>query len=119
MASATNSCRKSETKLSLVHEQFFASEGFGRGFRSSRQQKASRKTLAPFIPHNPLICLDSDERIQGNPSKSNSGFLGFRREILGAKEIQTCSPKVGGRLPKQSTARNGDMRRPLRRRPLT
>jgi hypothetical protein len=32
------------------------------------------KSLPPFIPHNPLISLDSDERIQGNPKESNSGF---------------------------------------------
>jgi hypothetical protein len=32
------------------------------------------KIVSPFIPHNPLISLDSDERIQGNPRKTNRGF---------------------------------------------
>jgi hypothetical protein len=34
--------------------------------------EASRKKNAAFIPCNPLISLDSDERIQGNPRESNS-----------------------------------------------
>jgi hypothetical protein len=35
------------------------------------------KIVPPFMPHNPLISLDSDERIQGNPRKTNSGFRLF------------------------------------------
>jgi len=30
------------------------------------------KNFPPKIPRNPLISLDSDERIQGNPRESNS-----------------------------------------------
>jgi hypothetical protein len=43
-------------------------------------EEAARKILARFIPHNPLISLDSDERIQGNPSEPNSHKLGFWRQ---------------------------------------
>jgi hypothetical protein len=39
--------------------------------------ETGEKIVSPFIPHNPLISLDSDERIQGNPRKSNSGFRLF------------------------------------------
>jgi hypothetical protein len=35
------------------------------------------KNFSPKIPRNPLISLDSDEGIQGNPSFSNPQKLGF------------------------------------------
>jgi hypothetical protein len=35
------------------------------------------KILIPFAPRNPLISLDSDERIQGIPRKTNSRFRVF------------------------------------------
>jgi hypothetical protein len=31
-------------------------------------EKTAKKNFPRFIPPNPLISLDSDERIQGNPS---------------------------------------------------
>jgi hypothetical protein len=34
------------------------------------------KFILTFIPHNPLKRLDSDERIQGNPTRKNQGFGG-------------------------------------------
>jgi hypothetical protein len=35
---------------------------------------------------NPLISLDLDERIQGNPRKSNAHNLGFRSETAGVQD---------------------------------
>src|ERR1700733_14956295 len=43
----------------------------------SRQGKRREKNFPPFFPRNPLISLDSDERIQGNPRKSNPHNPGF------------------------------------------
>jgi hypothetical protein len=40
-------------------------------FRVLVGREASRKIPARFIPCNPLKSLDWDERIQGNPKKSN------------------------------------------------
>ena len=45
-----------------------------RGFAPPRIRtpgKRARKNFSAKIPRNPLISLDSDERIQGNPRKSN------------------------------------------------
>ena len=38
---------------------------------------SAAKKLTRFIPHNLLISMDSDERIQGNPRKSKSEKSGF------------------------------------------
>ena len=35
-------------------------------------RKKPRKPFVRFVPGNPLISLDSDERIQGSPRKSNT-----------------------------------------------
>jgi hypothetical protein len=43
------------------------------------RRKSERKKLSPLFPGNPLISLDSDERIQGNPRKSNPHERGFSR----------------------------------------
>jgi hypothetical protein len=40
-------------------------------------EKGDGKKFLRFIPCNPLISLDSDERIQGNPNKSNPIIGGF------------------------------------------
>src|ERR1700688_1719826 len=42
-----------------------------------RDDKSARKKLLLKISCNPLISLDSDERIQGNPRKSKPQNLGF------------------------------------------
>jgi hypothetical protein len=39
------------------------------------------KNFPPKIPRNPLISLDSDERIQGNLGKSNPHKKGFHSEM--------------------------------------
>ena len=76
----TMSCRKTEVRLSWPHEQFCAflyqSWGGHSGAAHSRRQ-SDRKIFPAKFPHNPLISHDSDERIQGNPRKSNSDFRWF------------------------------------------
>jgi hypothetical protein len=54
----------------------------GRPFRSLRTPgtETRRNFFARFIPCNPLISLDSDERLQGNPRKPNRPNWGFRSE---------------------------------------
>jgi hypothetical protein len=42
-----------------------------------RGEKGSRNFIFAKIPRNPLKSIDSDERIQGNPRKSNGSCLGF------------------------------------------
>jgi hypothetical protein len=42
---------------------------------------SARKILVQFVPNNPLISLDSDERIQGKARKSNAKKFGFHSEI--------------------------------------
>jgi hypothetical protein len=52
----------------------------------SVQRREKRKEKFPrFFPRNPLISLDSDEEIQGNPIAGNWGFRG---ETAWAKKIQ-------------------------------
>ncbi len=100
---ATISCRKPETVLSSPHDRSSPRE---RRFRRSRPRfrrsgAARRGTRAceffsRRIPCNPLISLDSDERIQGNPSFSNPRFCGSpRRKRPGAKETQIGSTDRG------------------------
>jgi hypothetical protein len=46
---------------------------------ASHVQTGLKKKHTRKIPRNPLISLDSNERIQGNPKKSNPHKLGFPR----------------------------------------
>jgi hypothetical protein len=74
------SCRKSEIEVSLPHEQsvLFGMAHGGPPFqRRLRDDKSARKNYPLKISCNPLISIDSDERIQGNPRKSNPQNLGF------------------------------------------
>src|ERR1700733_6858328 len=51
------------------------------------------KKFSRFYLHNPLKRFDSDERIQGNPRKSNPSELRFsQRKGRPAKKIQTGRP---------------------------
>ena len=43
-------------------------------------EKGSENFLLRTIQRNSLKSLNSDERIQGNPSESNVVYLGFKRE---------------------------------------
>src|ERR1700733_5578482 len=57
------------------------------------------KNFSRFYPCNPLISLDSDERIQGNPRKSNAQNLGFRAETLRGKKTPNWPPGAASRPP--------------------
>jgi hypothetical protein len=48
--------------------------------------KSAEKNFCSLCPRNPLISLDSDERIQGNPRKSNPHYRGFCSETAGAQD---------------------------------
>jgi hypothetical protein len=73
-------CRKSETKVSLPNEQSYpgrmAKTAVARSGASNPADKSTEKNFAHFMPRNPLISLDSDERIQGNTRQSNPHELG-------------------------------------------
>jgi hypothetical protein len=79
----TNSCRKLEIRLSLPHEQSWVS-AWPRPqlpFRWVLPRGAGRKKyLSRHKSRNPLKSLDSDERIQGNPSESKAQKRGLRSE---------------------------------------
>jgi hypothetical protein len=46
----------------------------------SHRAKGAKKKRSRFFPHNPLKTFDSDERIQGNPRKSNPDNQGFSQQ---------------------------------------
>ena len=73
-AQKTINCGKAETGVSLPHEQCYASRTpstVGSRSGAPREGGSDVKNFCPLFPRNPLISLDSDERIQGNPSESN------------------------------------------------
>jgi hypothetical protein len=112
-ARTTISSRKSEIRLSLPHDDSAIPHGLtARSVPAAlhARGKSTRKNLPSFFPRNPLISLDSDERIQGNPRKSNPHNRGvFGAKQPGAKKIQTGSsqPRRGspGPLSPPSEAR--------------
>jgi hypothetical protein len=53
---------------------------------ANAEDKSARKNLQAKIQRNPLISLDSDERIQGNQNKSNGHKVGFRCEMAASQE---------------------------------
>ena len=57
----------------------------------SKGQEGPKKYRPRKIPRNPLIRLDSDERIQGNPRKSNPLFGGFHDQKAASQEIPNGS----------------------------
>jgi hypothetical protein len=76
-------CGKSEGGLSLPHEKPGASAWLRPAtpaLLQSARREAPRKKFSGFVPYNPLKSLDSDERIQGNPKKSNALNRGFQSE---------------------------------------
>jgi hypothetical protein len=58
----------------------------GRSDGSFAPTKGARKNFALKISCNPLISIDSDERIQGNPRKYNPQTLGFPSETATFQE---------------------------------
>jgi hypothetical protein len=80
--SSATYCGKSETRLSWRYEPSFAFWMPKRPlapWRFCRGKGRENFSLAKNA-RNPLISLDSNERIQGNPRKSNAYNPGFRSE---------------------------------------
>jgi hypothetical protein len=63
--------------------------------------ESADKNCSRFMPRNPLISLDSDERIQGNPRKSNPHDRGSSQrnsdEPRKPKWIDQAMSQPGGR----------------------
>jgi hypothetical protein len=81
-AQATISSGKSKSGLKCAMDSPALPHGFERVFplpRSRPPDKRLTKNLGSFLPCNPLISLDPDERIQGNPRKSNPPKAGFSK----------------------------------------
>jgi hypothetical protein len=95
------SCGKSESKVSFAHEQSCASGRPSTGAPipapHNTTPKTARKKLWRFMPRNPLKSLDSRERIQGNPRKSNPHNRGFRSETAGGQENPNGSTGTAAR----------------------
>ena len=127
--SGRNSCRKSEIELSLPYEQFVLSAMRSRSSTVStalpRRQQREEKTFQRSIPRNPLISLNSDERIrrkskeikpqksgvfaaksakaQENPNRA--GRTDLRR--VAAKESQTASIQMQSDLADAGAHQSG------------
>jgi hypothetical protein len=70
------------TKLALSHAKTVGS----RHAAVNTSGKSARKNFPRFISRNPLKSLDPNERIQGNPNKSNSSKRDFRSETAIGQE---------------------------------
>ena len=93
-ARAAFCCWKSENEVSLPHEQsvLFAYRIVGLPLRRFFcDSKSARKNRPLKVSCNPLISLDSDERIQGNPRESQPYSRRFRSGTGRSKKIQTGS----------------------------
>jgi hypothetical protein len=67
--------------------------------------KSGAKNCSSFISLNPLKSLDSDERIQGNPNKSNSSKRGFSQRNSDRQENPNgCARHHGGSRPRGQKA---------------
>jgi hypothetical protein len=106
MSDATISCGKSELGLGLAHDEFRPSvwerPRAPAPARVTPRERARKYFLALFA-RNPLKSLDSDERIQGNPRKSNPQKWGrLRRNRDGPRKPKTDRPRT---QPPQRQAR--------------
>jgi hypothetical protein len=73
---AKNDCSKSEIRLGSHREESCAAQWLSVLSEEPRSGK-TQENISAFIPRNPLIRLDSDEEIQGNPKYSNLPEAGF------------------------------------------
>ena len=73
-ARATISSGKLENRLSLPMENPKLPHGLDRVLPFRRFGQKAKKNFDRFMPRNPLISLDSDEEIQGNPTLIIGGF---------------------------------------------
>ncbi len=100
------SCGKSEIELSLADEQSRPSALASTTGDRCDSDGSHAKNFSTKIPRNPLISLDSDERIQGNPRKSNPQKQGFSQR-------NGDSPRKSKRIDRTKLA----TRRPAQRSP--
>jgi hypothetical protein len=97
VGSATIDCRKAETRLSLalMRNPLFRVPKANSDVRNRPTPgKSERKKFSQKISRNPLISLDSNEEIQGNPTLFSGGFSSERSR---SKTIQSDSNE--GRPP--------------------
>src|SRR5271155_5421558 len=87
-------------------------EGVRRGAPNARER--TTKNFARFMPCNSLISHDSDERIQGNPRKSNAHNGGFCSETPSAQENPNGSTASPCPIPHKGEEKRGED--PVRRR---
>jgi hypothetical protein len=98
--------RSAGRKLSWRHEQFRPSAGRDRGLpfgASQREGKARDKTFPRFGPLNPLKSIDSDERIQGNPTL-----------IIERLRIETATSQENPNRPDERPVRRREAAKPTR-----
>jgi ABC-type oligopeptide transport system ATPase subunit len=69
---------------------------------ASRHGRSAEKNFARFMPGNPLISLDSDERIQGNPRKSNPHDRRFSQRNDQGPRKPKRTDRCRGPLPRRS-----------------
>jgi hypothetical protein len=94
------SCRKSEIIVSLRHDAAALSHTHINDPDSppgaaANQGETDRKNLSRFVPRNSLKSLDSDERIQGNPRKTNPHNRGSRSKTAGSQENPNPIERTG------------------------
>jgi hypothetical protein len=90
---------------------FRSASGAGRQiWRFERPGSAEKKFLAK-IQRNPLIGLVSDERIQGNPNKSNAHNQEFRAEMARDQENPN-GPTGAALLPRAATSTQSKCKAP-------
>jgi hypothetical protein len=90
-ARATNHCGKPEPMLRFRYEHSCPSHAIHRLCPKLQRPCGVEKSFCAFIWRNPLISLDSDERIQGNPTLKSEGFAEKRS---GAKKTQINEPSL-------------------------
>ena len=109
MARTVIPCRKSETRLSLPHEQSCASQWprLRAPVPGLRRPGSDAKKFLALFPHNPLISHVSDERIQGNPRKSNGQNWGFSyRDCHRPRESKSTGSASSSPLTRAPTYRH-------------
>jgi hypothetical protein len=92
------SCGKAEHELGLLYDRFCGST-FPRwrlfifALQMFKRRTGPAKISRAKIDRNPLISLNSDEGIQGNPRKSNSLEWGFRGQTALIQEKPNDRPR--------------------------
>jgi hypothetical protein len=97
MTAMAISCRKSEVRLNLPHEQFCLS-AYQRppipDPSACHRGKTERKNFSAIMSRKPLKRFNSDERIQGNPRKSNAPHRGLSQQNI-ADALRLLNSPIG------------------------